>query len=198
MKKNPLRCAIFIFIIFWCSSSSASEETYLFQFRPPRKNCPHGLHQQPNEGPYSVHVFCDGALGVNNGIILTERGAGPGKLEIPGPYKTWYWYPHDRFWQELKWAADVRSFAWSPSFRYAYVATSFVYGDGGIFKLDLMYKRAEEIPMVEEGSYDRKKYEHGSVIESIDLKNKKLLLSTWLWDHKLKKGIEFKKEIPLE
>ncbi|UCH22779.1 MAG: hypothetical protein JSU83_06080 [Deltaproteobacteria bacterium] len=198
MKKNLLRCAFFISIIFLCSPTAASEETYLFKFEPPNKNCPHGLHQQPNGGPYSVFVFCDDAGGTNIGIILTEPGAGPGKLEIPGPIKMWYWHTYDRFWQERQWAADITSFAWSPSFKYAYVATSFIYGDGGIFKLDLINRKAHEIILIESSSYDRKSYEHGSVIKSIDLDKKKLKISSWLYDHKLKKVVEFEKEIPLE
>ncbi|MGD9305991.1 MAG: hypothetical protein PVF79_17100 [Desulfobacterales bacterium] len=121
MKKNLLRCAFFISIIFLCSPTAASEETYLFKFEPPNKHCPHGLHQQPNGGPYSVYVFCDDAGGTNIGIILTE----------PGPY-------------------------------------------------------------------DRKSYEHGSVIKSVDLNKKGIKISTWLYDHKLKKVVEFEKEIPLE
>ncbi len=100
--------------------------------------CIHGLHPQPNGGPFSVFVFCDDALGSNIGIILTERGAGPGNMKLTEK-KVWSkWDTDNRFWQDRIWAADVINLAWSPSQRYLYVATSDTYGDGGFFKIDLL------------------------------------------------------------
>jgi hypothetical protein len=85
----------------------------------------------------SQFLFCDDALGANIGIILTERGAGLGNVPL-NEMKVWpNWEPTKRFWQEDKWAADVTSFAWGPSQRYLYVTTSGIYGDGGLFKIDL-------------------------------------------------------------
>ena len=111
--------------------------------------CKHGLHQQPKNGAFSVFLFCDDALGANIGIILTERGAGPGPTPLPETREWQNWDTTNRFWQDRKWAADVVNFAWSPSQRYLYVATSGIYGDGGFFKLDLgerTYKRLAPKP----------------------------------------------------
>lgn len=106
--------------------------------------CRHGLHPQPDGGPFSLFVFCDEALGSNIGVILTEPGAGPGSIERHGQ-KIWTWVPSRRFWQEPTWAADVTSFVWSPSRKFVYVATSGVYGDGGVFQLDLEHRRVTRI-----------------------------------------------------
>jgi len=107
--------------------------------------CIHGLHTQPNGGPFSVFIFCDDALGTNLGVILTERGAGPGKIELNDP-KVWdKWTPVNRFWQEAAWSADVVNFAWSPSHRYLYIATSGAYGNGGFFKLDLQERTYQRL-----------------------------------------------------
>ena len=63
------------------------------------------------------------------------------------------WYTTDRFWQDAAWAADVTSFAWSPTFRYLYVATSGIYGKGGVFTLDLKNRTSSQIPFSEFGEY---------------------------------------------
>ncbi|MBI5483653.1 MAG: hypothetical protein HY888_04215 [Deltaproteobacteria bacterium] len=63
--------------IFMTTSVSAEER--LVDVAP---KCKHGLHSQPNKGPFSVFLFCDDALGANIGIILTERGAGPGNVPL--------------------------------------------------------------------------------------------------------------------
>jgi len=100
-------------------------------------SCKHGLHPQPNAGPFAVFLFCDDALASNIGIILTERGAGPGNVPL-NELRLWHtWDTVNRFWQDREWASGVINFAWSPSQRYLYVATSSIYGDGGFFKIDL-------------------------------------------------------------
>ncbi|GAK60994.1 hypothetical protein U27_00892 [Candidatus Vecturithrix granuli] len=86
-----------------------------------------------------MFVFCDDALGTNIGVILTEPGAGPGTIPLGEP-KTWTWLTNNRFWQDPEWATDVVNVAWSPSKKYVYVATSSIYGDGGVFQLDLMHR----------------------------------------------------------
>lgn len=118
-----------------CMSTPVSAEERLVDAS--HAKCKHGLHTQPNKGPFSIFLFCDDALGSNIGIILTERGAGPGNVPL-NEMKVWpNWEPTKRFWQDDKWAADVINFAWGPSQRYMYVATSGIYGDGGFFKIDL-------------------------------------------------------------
>jgi hypothetical protein len=96
------------------------------------KICKHGLHEQPTRN-FSVFLFCDDAQGSNIGIVLSSPGPGP--VEGEPPHK---WGIARRFWQTGPWVTDVTSFAWSPSGRYLYVATSPIYGDGGLFELDLI------------------------------------------------------------
>lgn len=101
--------------------------------------CAHGLVPQPPGGPFSVFVFCDDGLGTNIGVILTEAGSGPGKINL-GPSRIWPWDRIDRFWQEPHWSGDVSHFLWSPSLRYLYVATAPIYGTGHLYELDLLTK----------------------------------------------------------
>lgn len=96
------------------------------------KVCNHGLHEQPTRN-FSVFLFCDDAQGSNIGIVLSSSG--PGRIEAEPGFK---WGIARRFWQTGPWVTDVTSFAWSPSGKYLYVATSPVYGDGGLFELDLI------------------------------------------------------------
>jgi hypothetical protein len=109
--------------------SIADPSVYLVQAYP--KVCKHGLYEQPTK-EFSVFLFCDDAQGSNIAIILTREGVGP--VEGEPPYK---WGTAKRFWQSGPWVTDVMSFAWSHSGRFLYVATSPIYGDGGLFELDL-------------------------------------------------------------
>lgn len=150
-KITTLIFLLSLSFFFNAGSYAKDQNRYLVHVSP--RSCTHGLHAQPNDGPFSVFVFCDDALGVNIGVILTEPGSGPGKLKLEGT-KTWdKWNNTDRFWQDSTWAADVTSFAWSPSYRYLYIATSAIYGDGGVFKLDLKNKKSSRIPNSEFGNH---------------------------------------------
>ena len=72
-----------LLLLLTCEASTAREQSsFLVQVSP--RSCTHGLHDQPNGGPFSVFVFCDDAIGVNIGVILTEPGAGPGRLQLEG------------------------------------------------------------------------------------------------------------------
>jgi hypothetical protein len=109
------------------------------------RNCVHGLHHQPPGGPFSVFLFCDDAGGSNIGVISTEPGAGPGKIDL-GESKEWKnWDVSNRFWQDPKWATDVTSFAWSPDLRFLYVATGEVYGTGSLYRLDLVARTSKKL-----------------------------------------------------
>src|SRR5260370_20917304 len=102
------------------------------------KVCVHGLHRERAGGPFAVFLFCADALGSNIGVINTVPGAGPGRIVLPHP-KTWdKWDVTRRFWQETEWAADVTSFAWSPDLKSLYVGTMEIYGDGALYRLDLV------------------------------------------------------------
>ena len=161
------------------TAAGQTSSPYLVQAR--QKPCQHGLHAQPKGGPFSVFLFCDDALGSNIGVILTEPGAGPGKIELSGT-KVWdKWDTNNRFWQETKWATDVVNFAWSPSFRYIYVATSGIYGDGGFFKLDLKERLSERLLPKSSAKYS---FElgggHLTKIEKVDL-NKRVIIVGIYW-----------------
>jgi len=43
------------------------------------------------------------------------------------------------------WGSDVTSFAWGPDAKNLYVATSMIYGDGGVFDVDLQTRNAKRI-----------------------------------------------------
>jgi hypothetical protein len=140
-----LRMLMWLFIWIILASTSVngqSSSTYLISLSP--DDCQHGLHPQPDGGPFAMFVFCDDALGVNIGLILTEPGAESGTLPLDET-KTWIWLPNNRFWQDPAWATDVVNFMWSPSLRYVYVATSSIYGQGGVFELDLLSRTWERL-----------------------------------------------------
>ncbi len=93
----PLFLSMLLTVLFEVAFAKDSP-TYLIQASP--KYCRHGLHVQPNGGSFSVFLFCDDAVGSNIGVILTEPGAGPGKIRLTGT-KVWdKWDTNNRFWQE--------------------------------------------------------------------------------------------------
>jgi hypothetical protein len=127
--------ALALFLVIIASQNTVAENQLV---EAVRSKCVHGLHKQPGGGPFSVFLFCDDALGSNIGVINTAPGAGPGAIALPGP-KIWdKWDVNDRFWQEPEWSTDIISFAWSPDLKFLYVATSHIYGEGGLYKLDLV------------------------------------------------------------
>jgi hypothetical protein len=77
------------------------------------------------------------------------------------------WYTNDRFWQDKRWATDVVNFLWSPSLRYLYVATSGIYGDGGLFKLDL--KERSSVRLLPDQSVDYLHQLQGEYFTQIDI-----------------------------
>lgn len=93
------------------------------------------LVKQP-VGPFAAMIFYEDALGVQVGVIY---------LDIMGIPVQGKWHLSDRFWQDKKWASDATSIAWSSEGSYLYVATSSIYGDGGVFQLDLFEKKSERI-----------------------------------------------------
>jgi hypothetical protein len=106
--------------------------------------CEHGLSKQP-QGHFFVFVFCDGALGSNIGVILSD----PGVADDPG-VEPGSWSINQRFWQNGPWVLDVTSLAWDPFSDRLFVATSGVYGDGGVFVLDLLHKTYDRIYSIED------------------------------------------------
>jgi hypothetical protein len=93
------------------------------------------LIKQPN-GPFAVMLFDEFALGKHIGVIYYDQMGSPMDEK---------WWISERFWQSREWGSDVKSICWSPNGRYLYVATSRVYGDGGVFRLNLRLKTAERV-----------------------------------------------------
>jgi hypothetical protein len=84
------------------------------------------MHAQP-KGPFALYVFCDDALGSNVAVVLK-------KLHNPlsGKYSR-----EKRFWQGEQWAKDVTSYAWLEDGKHLLLATSYIYGTGSVYLLNL-------------------------------------------------------------
>jgi hypothetical protein len=139
--------------------STADTPAYVVQAYP--KVCKHGLYEQPTK-EFSVFLFCDDAQGSNIGVILTRAGVGP--VEGEPAYK---WGTAKRFWQSGPWVTDVMSFTWSQSGRFLYVATSPIYGDGGLFELDLIMQEWRRV-IPETSSSEIKRQFKGNYYTKID------------------------------
>ena len=126
------------------------------------------LSLQPN-GPFAVMFFNQSALGAYCGVIYYQR--------LDDSKDTGPWQFNDRFWQEEKWASDVNNIAWSPSGKYLYIATSSVYGEGGIFWLDLLKRKFKSVfPTGKESFYQSwKGFVNRTIIDSIDFTSSSLI-----------------------
>jgi hypothetical protein len=109
------------------------------------------MYKQPN-GPMSLILFCDAALGTNIGLVYYDSPEAPVSLhfynkltqaEKEAYYKIWSLA--NRMWQEPIWASDVTSYAWGPDGTKLYVATSGIYGSGALYELDLIRKKYKQI-----------------------------------------------------
>lgn len=99
--------------------------------------------KQPN-GPFAAIVFDEDALAIHTCIIFYEN------MGVPVEGK---WSISERAWCSDKWGSDITSMYWCPDGKCLYVATSSVYGDGGVFKLDLYNKKFVKVyPTANKGS----------------------------------------------
>jgi hypothetical protein len=87
--------------------------------------------KQPN-GPFAAIIFDEDALAVHLCVIYYDHMGGPWNER---------WDITDRAWCNRKWGADITGFYWSPNGKYLYIGTSLIYGDGGLFRLDLYNKK---------------------------------------------------------
>ncbi len=55
------------------------------------------------------------------------------------------WMLGNRMWEDCGWGADVTSFAWGLAGNNLYVATSNIYGEGGLFSIDLINRKASKL-----------------------------------------------------
>jgi hypothetical protein len=81
-------------------------------------------------------VFDEYALGLNIGVIYYEQ------MGIPSDGN---WWLSERFWSDRLWSSNVTSILWGPKGQFLYVATSRIYGDGSVFRLNLKEKSAKKI-----------------------------------------------------
>jgi hypothetical protein len=88
------------------------------------------LHSQPN-GPFALFLFCEDALGSYISVLYANPIGAPA---TPAPHR---WRLDDRYWHDPLWGADVTSYAWAPDGKRLFVATSEIYGSGGLFELNL-------------------------------------------------------------
>ncbi len=91
--------------------------------------------KQPN-GPFAAMIFDEFALGIHLCIIFYDQ------MGIPSNGK---WSISDRAWCNEKWGSDITSIYWSPNGKCIYVGTGSIYGDGGVFRLDLYTKAFTKI-----------------------------------------------------
>ena len=139
-------------------------------------SCEHGPSIQPN-GNFLAFVFCDSALGSNLGIVLSRL---TNDTDTTGA-----WGVDQRFWQNGPWVTDVTSFAWDPFSDRLYVATAEIYGDGGVFVLNLLNKKHERIYSIGEVDSEAVRYtaeklqaeSHFGFIEQLSVEERNITVS---------------------
>ena len=95
-----------------------------------------GIFRQPADGSFGVVVLDDtSALGHTIGVVCLSLTP---CMDAP-------WGLSKRFWQDERWSLDVTAFAWDLAAGCLYVSTSAIYGDGGLFALDLKNRRATRL-----------------------------------------------------
>ena len=80
--------------------------------------------------------FNEDALGIYCSVIYYSVMSSP---------KDGAWDISNRLWQDPIWSSDVTGVAWAPSGNYLYISTSEIYGDGGLFCLNLKDKTYERL-----------------------------------------------------
>jgi hypothetical protein len=142
MKKKIVFLLIFLLTFSLNAAAQQSGESNYVFTAPCGPNGPTKtiIVKQPN-GPFAAIVFPEDALGNYLGIIYYDS------MNLPENNK---WSLENRFWQGKPWASDITSIAWGPSGKFLYVATDEIYGDGGLFQLDLYAKTYQKIFPTEE------------------------------------------------
>jgi hypothetical protein len=104
----------------------------LFRMDDVRK---HRIIRQPN-GPFAAMIFDEDALAIHLCVIYYDHMGGPINEK---------WDISERAWCSRKWGSDITSLYWCPNRKCLYIGTSLVYGDGGVFRLDLYNKKFTKI-----------------------------------------------------
>jgi hypothetical protein len=154
-----LLLTIVISIGFANTKVTISKTDYLFTI----KDGNIGIHKQPN-GPFAIYYCSESDQGNYIGVIYYNRMGSP-----IFPLNKPVWRNADRFWQDEEWAADVNNIAWGPDGKYLYVATSNIYGSGGVFELNLLEKKSKRVFPSDEAIKSLLKPEYGTSIVDMDL-----------------------------
>ena len=93
------------------------------------KKCVHGLNRLKS-APFEVWVCCGYALGNTLGIVLSDQ-------EPVSILSSWQ---GKVLWQEDPWSTDVTTFGWGYDPCTLFVTTDEVYGDLGLYQLDVCQK----------------------------------------------------------
>jgi len=104
------------------------------------KFCTPDMHKQP-KGLFALYVFCDDALGTNVAVYIRSLGAPVAEKYDLGK----------RFWQGEKWSYNVTSYSWINE-NHLLLATSYIYGTGAVYLLDLEAQEFEEVLPLQHGS----------------------------------------------
>jgi len=121
-------------------------------------SCMHGLKKIQNT-PYAVMMFCEGALGNYLSITYVGWMSAP----VDGT-----WSLNNRHRQNEAWGLDVTSYFYDPPTFLLYIATSELYGEGGIYRLNLHNKKFRKL------TFDTEKEGKEFKLKSIDHKRRRL------------------------
>lgn len=124
-----------IFLIFFITTSINAEDIVSV-----KNNCKSGLFPL-EKSPFSIMLYCEGALGNYIGVVLSGHWS---------EYGSQYWKIGDRYWYQSNWGDDVTSYFYHIESDTLYVATSGFYGKAGVYKLTLKNKSFEKVYIEEE------------------------------------------------
>lgn len=185
------RMLITLSLLLFASSAVADEVNDIYKIRPYSRNYTEPIIVHQPNGPFAAIIFPEDALGDYLGVILYDIGSQPGENTT--------WDLGDRFWQDKTWADDITSIAWGPSGKYLYVATSEIYGDGGIFQLNLLEKTFIKIYPTED---NRKEFGiHGKLgyeTEIMEIKNLMMRIRIEFYDGDSEEPLIIESELPIE
>lgn len=156
LRLKTLYIAIAISIIISISSSvgivsllntdnknkKLAEEAFVTQTQG--NQCYHGIHHQPN-GPFAIMLFCEDAVGSYAAVVCYDTGKCEKSTYPDGSIRFEGWNLNNRVWQDKLWGSDITSFAWSTNEKKLYIATSSIYGSGGIYELELEKRTAKQM-----------------------------------------------------
>ena len=135
MKKiTILFSAIFLFLLFIAGLVGAQSDNKnlivtgeLFRHKEIMN---YRIIKQPN-GPFAAMIFDEYALAIHVCILYYDNMGNPMNEK---------WWISERAWCDREWGSDITSLYWCPNGKCLYIGTSLVYGDGGVFRLDLYNK----------------------------------------------------------